>query len=49
MGATIKQKLNAAIHLIRKCDDEDLLCIIAIEVHERLNELVEAYNEDIQE
>jgi hypothetical protein len=47
MGVTIDQKLNACIHNIRRCDNQALLLIILQEAHERLNELVEAYNEDI--
>jgi len=49
MGVTIDQKLNACVHNIRRCDNQALLLIILQEAHERLNELVEEYNEDIQE
>jgi hypothetical protein len=49
MGITIDQKINASIHLVKNCDDVDLLILLLNATHDRINELIEGYNEDIQE
>ena len=41
MGATVEQKLEAAIQLIKRTDDVYILMDIANAAHDRLNKLLE--------
>ena len=49
MGLTMDQKIDLAIAYVKKCNDVDLLIPLLNATHDRINELVEEYNEDIQE
>lgn len=49
MGLTMDQKIDLAIAYIKKCDDVDLLIPLLNAAHDRINEIIEGYNEDIQE
>ncbi len=49
MGLTPDQKIDLAIAYIKKCDNTYLLLEVVNVTHNRINELVEAHNEDIQE
>ena len=49
MGITIDQKIELAIAYVRKCNDVDLLIPLLNATHDRINEILEDYNEDIQE
>lgn len=49
MGLTIDQKIDLAIAYVKKCDDVDLLIPLLNATHDRINEIIEGYNEDIQE
>jgi len=44
MGLTPDQKIDLAIAYAKKCDDVDLLIPLLNAVHDRINKLVEAYN-----
>ncbi len=43
------QKINDAIITVKKCNDIDLLIPLLNATHDRINEIMEAYNEDIHE
>jgi hypothetical protein len=49
MGITEDQKMMLAAAYVRNCTDTALLLYVINEAHDRLNDLLEAYNEDIQE
>ena len=49
MGLTDDQKIDLAIAYINKCNDVDLLIPLLNAAHDRINELIEGYNADIQE
>lgn len=49
MGLSENQKILAAIEMVGKINDIDLLIPLLNATHDRINEIVEAYNEDIQE
>jgi len=49
MGLSESQKMELAVAYIRKCDDEEYLEWVINEAFRKLNKLVEAYNEDVQE
>ena len=46
MGLTPDQKIELAIAYIKKCDDVDLLIPLLNAAHDRINEIIEGYNED---
>ena len=49
MGLTDDQKIDLAIAYVNKCNDVDLLIPLLNAAHDRINELIEGYNEDVQE
>jgi hypothetical protein len=49
MGLTDNQKIDLAIAYVKKCNDVDLLIPLLNAAHDRINELIEGYNEDVQE
>jgi hypothetical protein len=49
MGLTPDQKIDLAIAYIKKCDNTYLLLEVVNVLHNRINELVEEYNDDRQE
>lgn len=49
MGLTDDQKVDLLIAYINKLDDVDLLIPILNAAHDKLNEIIEGYNEDVQE
>jgi hypothetical protein len=46
MGLTEDQKILAAIGVVSKVNDVDLLIPLLNAVHERINEIIEEYNEE---
>jgi hypothetical protein len=49
MGKTEDQKMMLAAAYVRKCTDAALLLYVINEAHDRLNDLLEAEDENIQE
>ena len=49
MGLTDDQKIDLAIAYVNKCNDVDLLIPLLNAAHDRINKIIEGYNEDIQE
>ena len=46
MGLTEDQKILAAIGVVNKINDVDLLIPLLNAVHERINEIIEEYNKE---
>ena len=49
MGLTMDQKIDLAIAYVNKCESVDLLIPLLNATHDRINELIEGYNEFLQE
>jgi hypothetical protein len=49
MGLTVDQKIELAIAYVNKCNDVDLLIPLLNATHDRINEIIEGYNADVQE